>query len=106
MLERYFLKPQTVDRIRGNWLGSAIKRYVKWLEQEGCHRPVRSTRSILGGILPSRRSALGRRLAEMARFPLILMCPSARASPIIPGAAEPVPHNGEGNKSRTTCAVA
>ncbi|SDU51235.1 hypothetical protein SAMN04489801_3826 [Pseudomonas mandelii] len=32
MLERYFLKPQTVDRIRGNWLGSAIKRYVKWLE--------------------------------------------------------------------------
>lgn len=35
MLERYFLKPQTVDRIRGNWLGSAIERYVEWLEQEG-----------------------------------------------------------------------
>ena len=35
MLERYFLKPQTVDRIRANWLGSAIERYVAWLEQEG-----------------------------------------------------------------------
>lgn len=35
MLERYFLKPQTIDRIRANWLGSAIERYVEWLEQEG-----------------------------------------------------------------------
>jgi site-specific recombinase XerD len=35
MLERYFLKPQTVDRIRSNWLGSAIEHYVEWLEQEG-----------------------------------------------------------------------
>ena len=35
MLERYFLKPQTVDRIRGNWLGPAIERYVEWLEHEG-----------------------------------------------------------------------
>jgi hypothetical protein len=35
MLERYFLKPQSADRIRGNWLGSAIERYVEWLEQEG-----------------------------------------------------------------------
>ena len=35
MLERYFIKPQTVDRIRGNWLGSAIERYVEWLQQEG-----------------------------------------------------------------------
>ena len=35
MLERYFLKPQTVDRIRANWLGSAIERDVAWLEQEG-----------------------------------------------------------------------
>ncbi len=35
MLERYFLKHQTVDRIRACWLGTAIERYVEWLEQEG-----------------------------------------------------------------------
>jgi integrase/recombinase XerD len=35
MLERYFFRPQTVDRIRANWLGSAIERYVEWLEREG-----------------------------------------------------------------------
>ena len=35
MLERYFVKYQTVDRIRGCWLGTAIERYVEWLEQEG-----------------------------------------------------------------------
>ena len=35
MLERYFVKYQTVDRIRACWLGTAIERYVEWLEQEG-----------------------------------------------------------------------
>lgn len=35
MLERYFAKYQTVDRIRACWLGTAIERYVEWLEQEG-----------------------------------------------------------------------
>ena len=35
MLDRYFFKPATVDRIRGCWLGEAIERYVTWLSEHG-----------------------------------------------------------------------
>ncbi len=35
MLDHYFLKPSTVDRIRGCWLGAAIERYVRWLSDHG-----------------------------------------------------------------------
>ena len=35
MLERYFTKPQTVDRMRSSWLGEAIERYVTWLAERG-----------------------------------------------------------------------
>ena len=31
MLEEYFIRPATVDRIRGSWLGAAIQKYVTWL---------------------------------------------------------------------------
>ncbi len=31
MLEKYFLRPTTVDRIRDSWLGDAIQKYVTWL---------------------------------------------------------------------------
>ena len=31
MLEHYFVRPCTVDRIRALWLGPAIDRYVEWL---------------------------------------------------------------------------
>jgi len=31
MLERYFVRPTTVDRIRATWLGEPIERYVTWL---------------------------------------------------------------------------
>ena len=31
MLERYYARPRTVDRIRALWLGPAIDRYVEWL---------------------------------------------------------------------------
>lgn len=34
MLERYFLKPETVDRIRGSWGGKAIEQYVTWLAEK------------------------------------------------------------------------
>jgi len=33
MLERYFVRPRTVDRIRGLWLGHAIEQYVEWMTQ-------------------------------------------------------------------------
>ena len=35
MLEQYFLKPDTVDRIRNCWLGESIEHYVSWLAQNG-----------------------------------------------------------------------
>lgn len=33
MLEHYFVRPRTVDRIRALWLGSAIDRYVEWMHE-------------------------------------------------------------------------
>lgn len=38
MLEEYFVKPDTVDRIRACWIGPQIERYVAWLAGEG-YRP-------------------------------------------------------------------
>ncbi len=35
MLDHYFIKPQTVDRIRANWLATSIERYVTWLHERG-----------------------------------------------------------------------
>lgn len=35
MLETYFVKPQTVDRIRASWIGPEIQRYVSWLVDRG-----------------------------------------------------------------------
>jgi len=35
MIEHYFLKPETCDRIRASWLGEPIQRYVTWLHEHG-----------------------------------------------------------------------
>ena len=35
MLEKYFVKPQTVDRIRAAWIGPEIECYVAWLAERG-----------------------------------------------------------------------
>ena len=35
MLEHYFIKPDTVDRIRHSWLGTPIEQYVSWLHEQG-----------------------------------------------------------------------
>ena len=35
MIEHYFLKPKTCDRIRASWLGEPIQRYVTWLHEHG-----------------------------------------------------------------------
>lgn len=35
MLERHFVRPQTLDRIRASWLGPAIEQYVMWLTERG-----------------------------------------------------------------------
>ncbi len=34
MVERYFIRPGTVDRIRESWLGDAIQTYVTWLAEQ------------------------------------------------------------------------
>lgn len=33
MLERYFIRPDTIDRIRSSWIGDAIEKYVTWLSE-------------------------------------------------------------------------
>lgn len=35
MLERYFIRPATVDRIRGSWIGGPIEQYVTLLADKG-----------------------------------------------------------------------
>lgn len=38
MLEEYFVKPETVDRLRGSWIAGSIEAYVVWLAGRG-YRP-------------------------------------------------------------------
>jgi site-specific recombinase XerD len=35
MLESYFVKPQTVDRVRASWIGVEVERYVAWMTEHG-----------------------------------------------------------------------
>ena len=35
MLEQYFVKASTIDRIRACWLAPQIERYVEWMRAEG-----------------------------------------------------------------------
>lgn len=35
MIDHYYRKPQTIDRIRASWLGEPIERYINWLHEEG-----------------------------------------------------------------------
>lgn len=35
MLEKYFVKPSTIDRIRGSWIAAEIETYVTWLAEHG-----------------------------------------------------------------------
>ena len=34
MLDQYYVRPGTIDRIRGLWLGLAIERYVESLSEK------------------------------------------------------------------------
>ena len=38
MLEAYFIKPTTIDRIQASWIGADVERYVVWLDAQG-YRP-------------------------------------------------------------------
>jgi integrase/recombinase XerD len=35
MLEQYFVKPATIDRLRGSWIAPQIEQYVSWLVERG-----------------------------------------------------------------------
>jgi len=35
MLEDYFVRPDTIDRIRASWISEPIEKYVQWLEENG-----------------------------------------------------------------------
>lgn len=35
MLERYFLRPTTIDQVRASWITDAIEQYVAWLTERG-----------------------------------------------------------------------
>ncbi len=35
MIDHYYIKPETRDRIRACWLGEPIQRYVTWLHEQG-----------------------------------------------------------------------
>ena len=35
MLERYYIRPETIDRIRGSWIKEPIEQYVGWLAERG-----------------------------------------------------------------------
>jgi integrase/recombinase XerD len=35
MLERYYVRPDTVDRVQSSWIGEAVEQYVDWLSQRG-----------------------------------------------------------------------
>jgi integrase/recombinase XerD len=35
MLEQYFLKPATIDRLRGSWIAAEIETYVAWMAGKG-----------------------------------------------------------------------
>ena len=56
MLERYYVRPDTVDRVRSSWIGGPVERYVEWLAENGY-----SSRTVL------RRIPLLMEFGEVAR---------------------------------------
>src|SRR5438445_4898876 len=50
MLERYYIRPDTIDRIRASWIAGAIERYVAWLTE---HRY--AARNVFRRVPPLRR---------------------------------------------------
>jgi Site-specific recombinase XerD len=48
MLEQYFVKPATIDRIRGSWIAAEIETYVAWLVEHGY-----STKSVWRRVPPA-----------------------------------------------------
>jgi site-specific recombinase XerD len=66
MLEQYYVRPDTVDRIRGCWIGAEIERYVCWLAERGYRpRTVLQRVPLLFGFGEFARSRGARRVADL-----------------------------------------
>ena len=61
MLEHYFIRPDTVDRILACWLGDAIQTYGPSALREGCAITPRARRHHQAGLLAGRLSAFNSR---------------------------------------------
>jgi hypothetical protein len=35
MLERYYVRPKTIDRIRSAWIGPLVDQYATWMLERG-----------------------------------------------------------------------
>ncbi len=44
MLEQYFARPATIDRIHASWIAEPIQQYVAWLRDRGCSPALVKTR--------------------------------------------------------------
>src|SRR2546429_9618360 len=100
MLERYFVRPVTVDHIRAGWLGPAIERYVSWLAERRA-----AARHVLQRVATLRHFAgvaRGRGAESWPELPDHLDafveqhlrergadCPSVRAKQAVPSPARP-----------------
>ena len=69
MLEQYFVRPATIDRIRGSWIAAEIEAYVAWLVEQGysteehlapCARSRSPSASSLVGEVPGRSASCRR----------------------------------------------
>ena len=83
MLETYFVKPQTVDRIRASWIGPEVERYVVWLAEHGYR-----ARSVL------------RRVPLLVAFGEFARARGARVVGDLPAHVEPFVHERQGRVRR------
>jgi len=83
MLEAYYIKPDTIDRIQGCWIGAEVERYVVWLAEQGYR-----ARTVL------------RRVPQLVAFAQFAREPGARSVQDLPEHLEPfVTHWLSGSRS-------
>ncbi len=68
MLDTYFVKPQTVDRIRACWIGAEIERYAGWLSGQGYS--TRTVRRRVPALVAFGEFARRRGACELADLPV------------------------------------
>jgi integrase/recombinase XerD len=94
MLESYFVKPQTVDRIGACWIGAEIERYARWLSEHGYS--TRTVRRRIPAVVAFAEFARRRGACEPADLP-------AHVDGFV--AAWVAGHRGAGHAGVTACHV-